>query len=591
MKRSRHEAIIRAHERLRRNPFASLVLHFFKRFFTGDMVSAESDLRLGIGGILALLALPGAILPLLLLGKYSSFIRWLLGQPSFNYNTASIPDKYMLLAFTMAVTGIVTVLKWDSLFPDRLDYANLASLPVGTRRIFLAKFIALILFLGLVALALNAASAILFPLVVMGDQTNFDLWLRFVAAHLLTTVAGSFFIFFFFFALVGLLMVPLPYRQFRQFSTVVQFASVITLVTLLFLTPEIGSLVTNMRVATHAFLRWLPMVWFLGLYQQIFGRGDVEFRALAARAVEALAIVIGSGLVFYAASYGRYFRRIPEMIESAPNGPGKMKRFAVRCFDRLVLGNAFERACFQFATRTLVRSQRHRLLLAAYVGLGVAIAIQDVTADWSGVARSAAHLPAATLLSAPLAIAFFLLSGLRFVFNLPAELPANWAFQVATEGSGLQARRVAKKLMLTFLMPVIMVTAVIYTAIWGAWFGIIHTAFVVLASLLLADALLLGYRKIPFTCSYAAGKRNAGMVLTLYFFAFLFFSSSLAYLEHWALSWPSLIPFLALMVLLIAGWAGLHYYGRELAGEEQDEKQPLIFEDEPEPVVPSMDLR
>ncbi|MHB8525146.1 MAG: hypothetical protein ACYDD2_03185 [Candidatus Acidiferrales bacterium] len=591
MKRGWHEVITRARERLHGIPFVCLVLHFFKRFFTGNIVSAESDLRLGIGGILALLALPGAILPLLLLGKYSSFIRWLLRQPSFNYNTASIPDKYMLLAFTMAVTGIVTVLKWDSLFPDRLDCANLASLPAGARRIFLAKFIALLLFVGLFILALNASSAILFPLVVMGDQTNFGLWLRFVVAHAVATTAGSLFIFFFFFALVGLLMVLLPYRQFRQISTAMQFVSVIALVTLLIVTPEIGSLVTHVTSGPRTFLSWLPTVWFLGLYQQIFGRGDAEFRALAERGIEALAFVIGAAVVFYTASYGRYFRRIPEMMESAPNGPGTMKRFALRSFDRLALGSAFECACFHFATRTLVRSQRHRLLLAGYVGMGMAIAIQDVAADWSGVARAAVHLPTATLLSAPLAIAFFLLSGLRFVFNVPAELPANWAFRVVAERRGLQARRVAKKLMLAFLAPVIIVTAVIYSAIWGAWFGMIHTVFIILGSLLLTDALLLGYRKIPFTCSYAAGKHNAGMVLALYFLVFLFFSSSLAHAEHWALSWPSLIPFFVLMALIVAGWVGLHHYTRALAGGEHGEEQPLMFEDEAEPVVPSMDLR
>ena len=587
MKRNWQEAVRCGREWWHRKPFVCLVFHFFKRFFAGDTVSDESDLQMGIGGILALLVLPGAILPLLLLPKYSSFLRWLVGQRHFDYNAASLPDKYMLLTLTMAITGIVAVVKWDGLFPDRLDYANLAPLPPGARVIFLAKFIALMLFVGLFALALNAASTVLFPLVVMGDQINVGTWLRFVGGHAVATVAGSFFMFFFFFAFVGLLMTLLPYRLFRQISTWVQFVSVITLVMLLLVTPEIGSLVTSTSPSTRAFLGWLPTVWFLGLYQQLLGRADAEFHALAMHAIEGLAVAIGVSLVLYAASYGRYFRRIPEMMESVPGAPGKMKRFAADCFARLTLRGGFERACFYFVAKVFVRSQRHRLLLAGYIGLGMAIAIQDVASDWSGTVRVATHAPSATILSAPLAIAFFLLSGLRFAFNVPADLSANWIFRIVPERRGDQARRVAKKLMLAFLAPVVIVTAATYSVIWGARLGISHSAFVLLASLLLTDALLVEYRKIPFTCSYSAGKQNAGFLLAVYFLLFLSFSSGLAHLEHWALGRPSVIPFLALMTLLIACWAGVRYYVEEFA----DCDQAIIFRDEPEPVVPSMDLR
>jgi hypothetical protein len=588
MKRAWREAVARGRERLRENVFGYLVIHFFERFFAGEFASAESDLRLGIGGILALIALPGAFLPLLLLYKYSSLLRWMEGQRHFDYNVASIPDKYMFLTFTMVVTGIVTVLKWDGLFPDRLDYANLAPLPTEVRRIFLAKFVALMLFVGLFILALNAASTILFPAVAMGDQGgNVGLLLRFVVAHAVACVAGSLFMFFFFFALVGLLLTVLPYRRFRQISTGVQFVSVIALVTLLFFTPEIEPLLTGTSRNARALLGWLPTVWFLGFYQQILGRADAVFHSLATRAVAVLTATVVASLGFYAASYGRYFRRIPEMMEVAATGPGTMKRFVAHCFDRFAHLDAFERACFHFATKTLARSQRHRLMLAAFVALGVAIAIQEMATNWSGAGLAAAPVPSAELLSAPLAIGFFLLFGMRFIFNVPAELRANWAFRILPEHRGDQARRAARELMLMFLAPVVIVTFVTYWTIYGARIGMAHAAFVLLASLTLADTLLVGYRKIPFTCSYSAGKQNVVVALLLYFLLFLFFSSSLAHLEYWALSSPSLIPFFALMGLPIAVWAGVRYYESELTNQGN----LLIFEDEPEPVVPSMDLR
>jgi hypothetical protein len=587
MKRNWRDAIEAAYEWLHARPFPFLIFHFFSRFFAGDSVSSESDMRLGIGGILAFLAIPGAFLSILLFPKYSSLIRWMMGIRRFDFDTASIPDKYMMITLTMVITGIVAVIKWDALFPDRLDYANLAPLPIGARRLFLAKFIALLLFVSLFTLVLNAVSTIFFPLVVMADESSAGLWLRFAMAHVVATVAGSFFMFFLFAALMGLLMMFLPYRTFRQISTGVQFLLVIALVMLLLFTPEIGSLVTNASPITRARLGWLPTVWFLGLYQQIFGRADAAFHALASRAMGGLAAAMGISLVLYAASYGRYFRRSPEIMETQTSGPGRMKRFVARWFARLALRGAVENACFFFAVRALFRSQRQRLMLAGFVGLGLTIAIQGFASDWGAPARVAAHLPGAMMLSAPLAMAFFLLSGLRFAFNVPAELRANWVFRAILEDRGNQARRVAKALMLTFLTPVIIATLVIYATIWGARIGIVHTAIVLLASLLLTEVLLVGYRKIPFACSYTTGRQNVGVALVLYFLLFFFFSSGLAYLEYSALSSRSVISFLPLGGLPIAIWVGLRYYESEFESEDKT----LLFEDEPAPIVASMDLR
>jgi hypothetical protein len=595
MQRTWPELIKSADEWARTKPFVCLVVHFFKRFFSGDALSTESDLRLGIGGILALLAAPGVVLPILLFPKYSTLFHWMMGIKHFDLYTASIPDKYMLLTFTMAITGIVAVVKWEALFPDRLDYATLAPLPVGARNIFLAKFTALMFFLGLFVLALNAVSSFLFPSIVMGSETSGALWLRFVIAHAVATISGGFFMFFFFCALMGLLMTLLPYRRFRQISTAVQFVLVIALVMLLLFTPEIGSLTANASPRTRALLEWLPTMWFLGLYQQIFGHADSAMLALAARALQGLAIAFTMSLLFYVASYARYFRRIPEMLESGSRSSdpqknpadGKLQRLAARCFARLPLSGAFERACFIFTVKTLARSQRHGLFLAGFAGLGMAIAIQDVASDWGGTSSAASHLPGVMLLSAPLAISFSLLTGLRFVFNMPADLRANWAFRMIPEDKGIHARRVAKVLMLSFLAPVIIVTFVIFTAIWGARIGVVHTVFVLVASLLLAEALLVAFRKIPFACSYATGKHHVGIALMLYLLLFLSFSSGLASIEYAALAASSVIAFITLAAFAAVCWLGVHYYETEFTTNEG----ALIFEDEPDAVVPSMDLR
>jgi hypothetical protein len=587
MRQAWRAKIGRARQRLRERAFTNLALHFFERLFAGEAISAESDLRLGIGGILILLSLPGAFLPILLLPKYSSLIRWISGQKNFDFNIASMPDKYMLLTLSMVITGIVAALKWDELFPDRLDSLNLSPLPINVLQIFTAKFCALLAFVGLFIFAVNAASTVLFPLVVLGDQTDVGLGLRFSLAHAVATASGSAFMFFSIVALAGLLLTILPQRWFRKISTAVQGALVASLVALLLFTPEIAPRSAEVMATRHRMLSWLPTEWYLGLYQEILGRGGAEVHALSARAVEALVGAFVISLAFYAASYPRYFRRIPEMTEAASKGPSRARRLAIRWFDGVVLRDPFDRACFHFAAKTLARSPRHRLLLSGFVGLGAAIAIQDAATDASGPAQAAMNMPSTTQLSAGLAIAFFLVCGLSFVFKIPAELPANWAFRVTGEWRSDAAQRVARKLVVICLAPLILGIGGISATIWGPRLGLAHASYVLLASLLLLNVLLISWRKIPFTCSYSAGKQNPGLVLPIYLVAFIFFSGSLASLEHSAITYASAVPFFVVMGIL----AGVVILVRRYAYEFGDSDSSLIFEDKPEPVVQSMDLR
>src|SRR5437660_6842646 len=109
--------------------FGRLVRHFLQK------LARDSELDLGIGGLLGVLAAPGAFTAMLMLDKYSAFLNWYRGHLRDDLYVTSIPDKYLFLSVAMAVTGIVTVLKWDRILPDSQDYLNLAPLPVSSRRI------------------------------------------------------------------------------------------------------------------------------------------------------------------------------------------------------------------------------------------------------------------------------------------------------------------------------------------------------------------------------------------------------------------------------------------------------------------------
>ena len=216
-----------------RRPFWRLVAHSGLRLFSSASDSGEAGPGLSIGAILALLAAPGGFVSLLILDKYSSLLNFFRGTRSFDPYMSSLPDQYFFLSFSMVVTGIVTVLKWDNIFPDRRDYLNLSPLPIATRQIFFANITAITLVALAFAVDVNAASSLLFPMDVTMQQPRFVFFLQFAGAHFAGVVLGSLFAFFALFAVIGTLMAVLPYAVFRRISLLVRVLIVILLLSLL----------------------------------------------------------------------------------------------------------------------------------------------------------------------------------------------------------------------------------------------------------------------------------------------------------------------------------------------------------------------
>ena len=69
---------------------------------------------------------------------------------------ARLGDQDLLMATTMAIAGMFTVLAWNNVLPDRRDRLILGLLPVRPRTVLLAKLAALGTALGVAVAALNA---------------------------------------------------------------------------------------------------------------------------------------------------------------------------------------------------------------------------------------------------------------------------------------------------------------------------------------------------------------------------------------------------------------------------------------------------
>ncbi len=481
-------------ERCNQSPFGVLTAHFFRRFFEPESDNSDSPLRAGIGPILALVAMPGGILSIVLFQKYSPMVRFFRQQGSFDLDAASLPDKFFFLMASVTVTAIVGVLRWDSLFPDRRDFANFAPLPLTLRAIFFSKLLALAAFAVIFVGALNSISCWLFPMVAMESNGSLEILLRFAGGQAISVGAASLCTFCLLLAVIGTLISVLPYGIFRKITRYLQFAVVLAALAGFFLTPVLSPMLEQLRQGQWNGAARYPPVWFLAWYCEIQGRAGPVFAELAGRARVLLWMSFAAAGSAYAVSYRAYFLRSAEARDIIPS----LHSFADRLFplfDRVLLRNGFERGAARFALKTLFRSDRH----AAMLSLALGIAGSLITASLVENAASLRGAPSLPLLSPPLTVVFFVLAALRISFGLPSELRANWVFQYGIVDAATNPHRLAVKLAAMLLSPLLVLTLAAAWILWGISAAVLHTCFVAVAAVLLGGFLFRDFRIVPFT--------------------------------------------------------------------------------------------
>jgi len=161
-----------------------LLRHFLARFFDREMVSTSGEWQKVAIGVCAMLLSVG----ILVMKTYTLRYTYELYVQSGAYSTERVVfpvlkqnpterpaqlyhdwvrgDLLSFIAVAMAVTALLTLLEWRSLFPGARDCLALAGLPVSARQIFQAKFSALLLLFASFVVALNLPLAAAFTAVV-----------------------------------------------------------------------------------------------------------------------------------------------------------------------------------------------------------------------------------------------------------------------------------------------------------------------------------------------------------------------------------------------------------------------------------------
>jgi hypothetical protein len=548
-----------------------LLRHFLVRFFDSELITTPGQWVSFIIKSLPFVAAVFLILVPALNGKYRHVIA--MKKPAL-YQSVVLGDELWLISLSMGLIGLLAAIQWQSLFPGRLDYLVLGSLPVKPKQIFLAKLEALLIVAGIFILVINAFPSVMFPIVSANRFTNHPPLLTRIAVHGFTCILASY---FFFFALIGcqaLLSNLLPRRRLAQVSSWVQGLLITLMLAVITLSFSIGPAAGQMALRPEN-ARWLPPVWFLGLYQRLSGDPDPRFADLAARAWAALGIAVFMAIAACLIGYERQRKLVSEGAE-APNREGKLSGALL---DRLV-PEPRQQAVLMFMLKTLARSSQHRMLLVGYCGLGAALTLSGVAGIGALVRTQRVVIASFVYAHSILLILAFL--GLRHLFAIPSELRANWTFQITErEGRGDWLRVVERFVLGAAAALVLLLPLPLEVALTG-WRAISETTLFAVALLLSYELLFMEWEKLPFTCSYLPGK-SPGMMLLFLVAGLMGILPIVNYMIVSAVYNP--LFFVILLALLSAGSVWARHTRKMVWGQLK-----LAYDDAPEPAVRSLSL-
>ncbi len=560
-----------------RRPFSRLLSVFVGRIFHGGTELGADDLDLGIGITVILLAMPGLFISVLLFEKYGSLIRFLRGDATFDPFQATIPDEYFFIVLSMAVTGIATLWKWTAIFPDRRDFANLVHLPVSLREIFFANFAAITALAALYTFVVNAASIVLFPIAVFGSQGSIAIFLRFFFGHAVAVLAAGIFSFCLVFALTGTLLALFPYGISRRISSAVRFFVIVFLLGLVASSLSVPFFLSHGDPALHRFLATLPSVWFLGLAQRLWTTApDPFYLEVARRAIAGLTVTPIVALFAYLAGFRRSFQKIPEVadVPLLPRLGGAPFASVRGIFYRVLFRSWTQRAFGRFVLQTIWRSEVHQQVFLFFLAMGLVAAARMLAAAPLRLDRMAITPLSADLLSVPLILAFCVIAGIRFCFEIPSNLPANWIFRLWIDPSSAETRSTARKLLLVLSMPWIVPLAFLSSFyFWGPFVATLHTLVLICCSVLVVEISILRLRKIPFTCTYPPFRSHSPLIVVAYLFGAIILTSYVPDFEIGVadVRWAAPLLFVPAVLILV----GLYNYRKSMLPMDKE----LIFEE------------
>jgi hypothetical protein len=504
------QASIYTDEQPQRTQFQVLLRHFLSRFFENETSDGEYQTKARVLQIAYAIALPGLCVALFLFPPY----HFPGGRPFW----AQVADHYFYVMYSFVAIGAVTIFVWDLFFPDLLDVFVLSSLSIERRTLFTARIAAVGLFLAIFLLGVNALGTIFFP-----ASADLPSLVRHFSAHLAAVTMSGLCIAGFVLAAQGFLLVLLGEHFFRKISPFLQAISITALLTTLLMFPLISRFIEALISSGRRAVFYFPPFWFLGIYERLLtGRETLPvFVALARTGLFATGAMIILACVSYPLAYRSRMRNVVEGSGSRSTRSW-LAAPILALLDRTLLRVPQQRGIFHFIGQTLTRTPRHRVYLAMYGGLGLALVTSFALIFQLGHGGVRLALSTEGLRAAVPIISFWTVAGLRAAFLGPADRRVNWIFRIIHGKPGWDESAATRMWVLlwalTLTLGSIALARLIAPPDLRDWkeFGIQLFSGASLC-LLLTDAFFLNVKTVPFTGKRSPGSMNLASVLIQYF--------------------------------------------------------------------------
>jgi len=544
---------------------------FFGRLFENDVFSSSVAASSSVLWLLAFLAVPGVMFSGSQLFAYAH----LRHQPFEVIDRTLLQRETFHIDFVMGVAGLVTMMIWSSLTPDRRDAHVLGPLPITARQQALGRLLALLTFFGLFIAAMAVPTGVAHPFVTVGAEQIFELPGR-ILGHITAAVFAGGFVFFLLVNAQLILAALFGPGAIKAVTLPLQMLAMAGMILGLISSGSITNLLLAHANDAGGGLLWNPAAWFVGIYRWVAGDPRPVFGMLAIRGVLAGVGIVLFTLILYPLAYERCLRNV---IAAEGKRTTAMSRgwasLAARML-RPLLPSPLQRGIAAFMLATLGRSQTHRFILGLYAGLAFMLSLPLM--DRLSQLPTTGHYTYGWF-AIPLGYVFWAVCGLRYSLMMPVEPVANWIFKLTEP--------VDKRKVLTTVVTVITsITVLPIAAAFAAAalvLGFERLAvnvflIVFLAGLCLTELLTLTMKTVPFSCTYLPGQLKLRIYWAPFFFLWLNLCFTLSNWCLWAMErWRHTAQ---LGAFLVAIWIVLRVWhmarARKIRGFVYDEQEPAL---------------
>jgi hypothetical protein len=386
-------------------------------------------------------------------------------------------------------------------------------------------------------------------------------------------IAASAFLYASVLTVQGITALLLPRGIFLRLSALLQIAAFVIFLGAYFLLPVIDTPAALSAPQNQRMLALSPSFWFFGLLNLLNGSLPTTLGWLAHRAWIALGIAIAGAATSLTLCYLRTLRKTVEEPDLVP--------FARRFHGQIRFGRALDTAILFFTMRSLTRSRHHRLAFGFYLAVVFALTILLLRPAF----RVTPHSPMSVeFLCATFLMIGFSVVGLRKVFSLPIWLGANWVFRITQiDSSRAYMAATRRALLILGVLPVWCIAGLVSLRFRPLSLVTVHLAVLALFGVIACDISLIGFQKLPFTCSYLPGKANVQFMFWGLVIVILPLAALAAMLELQSLH--NLRQCVVMMIVLAAVSTGLWAFHRYRA-----KSADLHFEEVPPEEVTTLGL-